>query len=352
MAGREHVAALGGRCSRPAARNRKTDAAPASEQRDQGVERGGRGGRASAASIADRCAKVAREWLQPKGKRLVIVESPAKAKTIAGYLGDDYMVESSIGHIRDLPHSAAEVPEAHEEGAVGAARRQRRRTTSSRSTSSIRRRRRSSPSLQARSSRTPTSSCSRRTRTARARRSPGTSSQVLKPKVPVRRMVFHEITKGAIERALERDARDRRPPRRRAGDAAHPRPALRLRGLARALAEGDAGALGRARAVGRDAARRRARARADGVRRRRVLGHRRRRSTRAAFDGAARARRRHARRAGPRLRPRRRARPTPTPCSSTRRRRAGSPTRSTAPSFAVRSVERQAVHAPAGARRS
>ena len=34
--------------------------------------------------------------------------------------------------------------------------------------------------------------------------------QVLKPKVPVRRMVFHEITKGAIERALERDARHRR----------------------------------------------------------------------------------------------------------------------------------------------
>ena len=46
------------------------------------------------------------------GKKLVIVESPAKAKTIAGYLGGDYVVESSIGHIRDLPHSAAEVPAA------------------------------------------------------------------------------------------------------------------------------------------------------------------------------------------------------------------------------------------------
>ncbi|MBK5217112.1 MAG: DNA topoisomerase I, partial [Propionibacteriales bacterium] len=41
---------------------------------------------------------------------LVIVESPAKAKKIAGYLGNDYVVESSIGHIRDLPHSASEVP--------------------------------------------------------------------------------------------------------------------------------------------------------------------------------------------------------------------------------------------------
>ncbi|NNC81647.1 MAG: type I DNA topoisomerase [Acidimicrobiales bacterium] len=44
---------------------------------------------------------------------LVIVESPAKAKSIAGYLGDDYMVESSIGHIRDLPRNAADVPAAY-----------------------------------------------------------------------------------------------------------------------------------------------------------------------------------------------------------------------------------------------
>ncbi|WP_395107484.1 type I DNA topoisomerase [Actinomadura sp. SCN-SB] len=43
------------------------------------------------------------------GTRLVIVESPAKAKTIAGYLGGGYIVESSIGHIRDLPR-ASEVP--------------------------------------------------------------------------------------------------------------------------------------------------------------------------------------------------------------------------------------------------
>jgi DNA topoisomerase-1 len=47
---------------------------------------------------------------KPGGIRLVIVESPAKAKTIAGYLGTGYVVESSIGHIRDLPERAADIP--------------------------------------------------------------------------------------------------------------------------------------------------------------------------------------------------------------------------------------------------
>src|SRR5215204_7527079 len=44
------------------------------------------------------------------GLRLVIVESPRKARMISGYLGDGYVVESSIGHIRDLPRNAADVP--------------------------------------------------------------------------------------------------------------------------------------------------------------------------------------------------------------------------------------------------
>ncbi|HYB95364.1 MAG TPA: type I DNA topoisomerase [Vicinamibacterales bacterium] len=44
-------------------------------------------------------------------KPLVIVESPAKARTLARFLGDKYRVEASYGHIRDLPESAAEVPE-------------------------------------------------------------------------------------------------------------------------------------------------------------------------------------------------------------------------------------------------
>ena len=55
-------------------------------------------------------SKSARAAGDGAGHKLVIVESPAKAKTIAGYLGHGYVVESSIGHIRDLPQSAADVP--------------------------------------------------------------------------------------------------------------------------------------------------------------------------------------------------------------------------------------------------
>jgi DNA topoisomerase I len=44
--------------------------------------------------------------------KLIIVESPAKARTISRFLGDEVVVEASMGHIRDLPRSAAEVPES------------------------------------------------------------------------------------------------------------------------------------------------------------------------------------------------------------------------------------------------
>ena len=52
------------------------------------------------------------------GRNLVIVESPAKAKTIAGYLGKDYDVEASVGHIRDLPNPG-ELPADMKKGPYG-----------------------------------------------------------------------------------------------------------------------------------------------------------------------------------------------------------------------------------------
>ncbi|MDU1083558.1 MAG: toprim domain-containing protein, partial [Leclercia adecarboxylata] len=54
------------------------------------------------------------------GKALVIVESPAKAKTINKYLGSDYVVKSSVGHIRDLPTSGSAKKSADSTSTKGA----------------------------------------------------------------------------------------------------------------------------------------------------------------------------------------------------------------------------------------
>ena len=69
--------------------------------------RAGRGGGAPAVKGASKGAAVTGDG---RGTKLVIVESPSKARTIAGYLGQGYVVESSVGHIRDMPDSAADIP--------------------------------------------------------------------------------------------------------------------------------------------------------------------------------------------------------------------------------------------------
>ena len=60
--------------------------------------------------VADSKTVSARDGDKTPVRRLVIVESPTKARKIAGYLGRNYVVESSRGHIRDLPRNAADVP--------------------------------------------------------------------------------------------------------------------------------------------------------------------------------------------------------------------------------------------------
>ena len=130
----------------------------------------------------------------------MIVESPAKAKTIAGYLGDDFLVESSVGHIRDLPSRASEIPKEKrpEYGTLGVAVDRDFEPfyvvdpDKKRVVSDLKKKLADADELLL--------------ATDEDREGEAIAwhlLQVLRPKVPVRRMVFHEITKDAIARALE-----------------------------------------------------------------------------------------------------------------------------------------------------
>ncbi len=134
------------------------------------------------------------------GKKLVIVESPAKAKTIAGYLGSDYLVESSIGHIRDLPHNASEIP-AKLKGEAWA----RLGVNVDKDFEPLyvvdARKKKVVSDLKAKLKNADELLLA----TDEDREGEAIAwhlREVLDPKVPVRRMVFHEITRPAIERAL------------------------------------------------------------------------------------------------------------------------------------------------------
>ncbi|CNE79251.1 DNA topoisomerase I (Omega-protein) [Mycobacterium tuberculosis] len=133
------------------------------------------------------------------GTRLVIVESPAKAKTIAGYLGRGYVVESSIGHIRDLPGSASEVPAKYkgEPWAKLGVNVEREFEPLYVVNTDKRQQVQKLKKLLAEADELYLATDEDREGEAIAWH----LQEVLKPKVPVHRMVFNEITKDAIQRA-------------------------------------------------------------------------------------------------------------------------------------------------------
>ena len=132
---------------------------------------------------------------------LVIVESPTKARTIRNYLPKDYVVEASMGHVRDLPQSASEIPaavkgekwaqlgvnvEADFEPIYVVPKDKKKIVT------------------QLKEALKGVTELILATDEDREGESISWHLyQLLKPKVPTKRMVFHEITKEAIQKALK-----------------------------------------------------------------------------------------------------------------------------------------------------
>jgi DNA topoisomerase-1 len=138
-------------------------------------------------------------------KPLVIVESPAKARTIAGFLGGEFVVESSVGHIRDLPQSAAEVPPAYK-GEPWA--RLGVDTDNDFKPLYVVSRGKKDVVKTLKDKLKDASEVYLATDEDREGESIAWHLlEVLSPRVPVKRMVFHEITRPAIERAV-REWRD------------------------------------------------------------------------------------------------------------------------------------------------
>ncbi|MGV9337531.1 type I DNA topoisomerase [Streptomyces sp. NPDC003688] len=133
------------------------------------------------------------------GRRLVIVESPAKAKTIKGYLGPGYVVEASVGHIRDLPSGAAEVPEKY----TGEVRRLGVDVDHDFAPIYVINADKKAQVKKLRDLMKDSVELFLATDEDREGEAIAWHLQeVLKPKIPVKRMVFHEITKDAIREAV------------------------------------------------------------------------------------------------------------------------------------------------------
>ena len=135
------------------------------------------------------------------GTALVIVESPAKARTIGKFLGPDFVIEASIGHIRDLPQGAKEVPEEfkHEDWAyLGVNVNKDFEPIYIVPREKLQQVKKLKAALK--------NASELFLATDEDREGEAISwhlCEVLQPKVPVRRLVFHEITKEAILDALK-----------------------------------------------------------------------------------------------------------------------------------------------------
>ncbi|MEM6978380.1 MAG: type I DNA topoisomerase [Planctomycetota bacterium] len=133
-------------------------------------------------------------------KRLVIVESPAKARTISKFLGNGYQVEASVGHVRDLPGGAKEMPEKFKKepwAYLGVNVENDFEPVYIVPDEKKKQVKKLKDALK--------DADSLYLATDEDREGEAISwhlHQLLKPKVPVHRLVFHEITKDAIEHAL------------------------------------------------------------------------------------------------------------------------------------------------------
>ena len=219
-------------------------------------------------------------------RSLVIVESPAKAKTISRFLGDGYDVKASVGHVADLPSKGLAVDVNN-----GFKPTYELTTRGKEVVKELRAALKDADELYL--------------ATDEDREGEAISwhlLEALKPSVPVKRMVFHEITRSAIDEAVRSPARHRLRPGRRGRDTADPRPSVRLRGLAGLVEEGQRRTVGRPRAEPRNPARRRTRVGAHPLRRCGLLGHRGDVRDRSRLRGHARRVRKSPCRDGPRLR--------------------------------------------------
>jgi DNA topoisomerase I len=135
------------------------------------------------------------------GIKLVIVESPAKARKIGGFLGDDYVVEASVGHIRDLPQRAADIPKEYKK--IAWAKEGVNIEEGFEPLYVI------NPDKKAKVSELKAlmkGADELILATDEDREGEAIAwhlIEVLRPKIPIRRMVFHEITKEAIKKAAE-----------------------------------------------------------------------------------------------------------------------------------------------------